>query len=318
MRTAPIRRFWAWPGELSDRGILGINRRNVRYLFDLNLRSSYKLVDDKVLTKQLCHQHGIVVPKTYAIVERFGDVKRLAEIVEQYAEFVIKPASGSGGRGIMVVVGREGRFYVGARGQRIPFSELRYHVCSTLSGLYSLAGQSDRVIIEERIMPHSVFEGLSVGGTPDVRIIVYRGSPAQAMLRLPTEASKGRANLHQGAIAAGIDLNTGRTLGGVWRNRAIVTHPDTGLAVGGLTIPYWDRILDTACSLSKALNMGYIGVDLLLDDAQGPIVLEANARPGLAVQIANRTGLMKVLADLPARISVSVAGSKSSRGALAC
>jgi alpha-L-glutamate ligase-like protein len=318
MKTGSIKRFWAWPGELSARGILGINCRNVRYLFELNPRKSYKLVDDKILTKQLCYDHGISVPKTYGVVERFGDVKRLAEIIEQHPEFVIKPASGSGGRGILVIVGREGDFYIGARGQRIPFAELRYHVCSMLSGLYSLGGQSDRVIVEQRIVPHSVFEGLSVGGTPDVRIIVYHGSPAQAMLRLATKASKGRANLHQGAIAAGIDLRTGRTLGGVWRNRAIVTHPDTGLAVGGLTIPYWNRILETACSLSRALNMGYVGVDLVLDDEQGPIVLEANARPGLAVQIANRTGLMEVLAEITEEVSVSIAGSDLRREALPC
>ena len=203
MRVTSIKRFWAWPRELSDRGILGINRRNVQYLLELNPRHTYKPVDDKVFTKQLCYAHGIAVPKTYAIVERFGDVRRLAEMIEEHPEFVVKPASGSGGNAVLVILGRDGEFAVGAKGGRIPFSELRYHVCSTLSGLYSLGGQSDPVIIEVRIVPHSVFEGLSVGETPDVRIIMYHGSPTLSMLRLPTKASKGRADLHQWAIAAG-------------------------------------------------------------------------------------------------------------------
>jgi alpha-L-glutamate ligase-like protein len=318
MHTFSIKRFWAWPRELNNQGILGINRRNIQYLFEFNPRHTYKLVDDKIFTKQVCHDHGIAVPKTYAIIERFGDVRHLSEIIEEHTEFVVKPASGSGGRGVLVIVGRDGELLIGAKGQRIPFSELRYHVCSTLSGLYSLGGQSDRVIIEERIVSHSIFEGLSIGGTPDIRVIIYQGYPALAMLRLPTNASKGRANLHQGAIAAGIDLKTGRTLGGVWHNRAIAIHPDTGLAIGGLTIPYWDRILTIAKDLSAALKMGYIGIDIVLDVKEGPVVLEANARPGLAVQIANRTGLLKVLADIDNRIFASVESYKSFQETLLC
>ena len=40
-----------------------------------------------------------------------------------------------------------------------------------------------------------------------------------AMLRLPTKASGGRANLHQGAIGAGVDLVTGVTHHAVLKNR---------------------------------------------------------------------------------------------------
>ena len=38
--------------------------------------------------------------------------------------------------------------------------------------------------------------------------------------------------------------------------------------------------------------MGYLGVDIVLDRKQGPMLLEANARPGLAIQIANGQGLI--------------------------
>jgi alpha-L-glutamate ligase-like protein len=203
----------------------------------------------------------------------------------------------------VVVTGGDRDRFARVNGSYIDFAELRYHVSTVLSGLYSLAGQPDRAIIEERIVPHPVFEGLTVDGTPDLRIVVYRAVPALAMLRLPTKASRGRANLHQGAVAAGIDLATGRTLGGVCHNRVVAAHPDTGLAVGGLAIPHWKPVLATAAALSKALRMGYIGVDIVLDRAKGPVVLEANARPGLAVQIANRTGLVKVLDDIDAWLS---------------
>ena len=38
-------------------------------------------------------------------------------------------------------------------------------------------------------------------------------------------------------------------------------------------------------------GLGYLGVDLLLDREKGPLLLELNARPGLAIQMANKSGL---------------------------
>ena len=97
-------------------------------------------------------------------------------------------------------------------------------------------------------------------------------------------------------MGVGIDLATGVTQGGVCRNRSVSTHPDTGRAIGGIAIPFWPRILSAAAALSEAVEMGYVGVDLVLDAEHGPMVLEANARPGLALQIANRQGLAPLLA----------------------
>lgn len=288
--------LWAWPWELRRTGVLGVNERNLKYLFELNPRSLYRLADDKVVTKAICKQQGIPVPQTYAVIERFGELQQLSEIVGDRQEFVVKPARGAGGRGVLVIVGRDDRLFRTAKGQTISLDELRYHISTTLSGLYSLGGQLDRVIVEQRIVPPPLFDQLAVGGTPDMRIIVFRGSPVIAMLRLPTRASKGRANLHQGAAASGIEIDTGRTFGGVCRDRAITVHPDTGAAIGGHTIPCWDKMLEAAKNLSESIGMGYIGVDIVLDAYQGPVVLEANTRPGLSVQIANRSGLLPKLA----------------------
>lgn len=45
-------------------------------------------------------------------------------------------------------------------------------------------------------------------------------------------------------------------------------------------------------NLADGLGMGYLGIDFVLDASLGPVVLEANARPGLAIQVANRQGLL--------------------------
>ncbi len=134
---------------------------------------------------------------------------------------------------------------------------MTYHLAAILSGLYSLGGQPDRAIIEQRIVRHPVFEQVAVDGTPDVRIVLYRCVPVMAMVRLPTRASRGRANLHQGAAAAGIHLTSGRTFGGVCKDRAIAVHPDTGRSIEGLEIPCWPALLAAAMNLADALELGY-------------------------------------------------------------
>lgn len=286
---------WAWPADLHRSGVVGMNARNLHYLARLNPRAHYPRLDDKVLTKQLCEANGIAVPDTYAVVERFGEIRQLDRLLGSRTEFVVKPARGAGGRGVLVVVGRDAETFELARGTRLSSAELRYHLSTILSGLYSLGGRADRAIIEQRIRPHDVFRTVSVDGTPDVRVLVYRFTPAMAMLRLPTRASGGRANLHQGAVGVGVDMETGRTRGGVWHSRAVGAHPDTGASVAGHQIPHWDAILGHAARLGRALEMGYVGVDVVLDAERGPVVLEANTRPGLAIQIANRRGLRDVL-----------------------
>jgi alpha-L-glutamate ligase-like protein len=286
------RRPFAWPHELKKAGVLGINHRNMAFIQASNPRALYPRVDDKTITKQICHEHGIPVPETYAVIRRYGDVRRFSEWIEGRSDFVIKPASGAGGRGIVVIARRSGSDFETASGRKLNQGELNYHLSTILSGLYSLGGQVDCAIVEQRIIMHPIMKGIAVGGTPDIRVILYRNVPVMAMIRLPTTASEGRANLHQGAAAAAIHLVTGRTFGGVCGGRAINRHPDTREHIAGLVIPGWHNLLSAAMKLADALEMGYIGVDFVIDVKLGSVVLEANARPGLAIQVAHRTGLL--------------------------
>lgn len=300
-------RLWAWPAELRARGVLGINRRNADFVLPANPRSHYPRVDDKLLSKKFCEARGIPVPETYAIIEQQGDIRGFPDCVRGRPQFVIKPASGSGGRGIIVVAEHNGETFRTPGGAEFELAEVRYHLSTVISGLYSLGGQQDRAIIEQRIIRHAAFERIAVGGTPDIRVVLYRCVPVMAMVRLPTRASRGRANLHQGAVAAAVDLRTGETFGGVCKDRVISEHPDTGATIDGLRIPFWEQLLDAAQKLAEALEMGYVGVDFVLDATIGPVVLEANARPGLAIQVANRCGLAHRLEYLDAQPSEAFA-----------
>jgi alpha-L-glutamate ligase-like protein len=147
-----------------------------------------------------------------------------------------------------------------------------------------------------------VFEAISFRGIPDIRIVVLLGVPVMAMIRLPTRLSRGKANLHQGAIGAGISIDEGRTLTAVWRNAVIESHPDTGNAVMDVAIPHWDTLLKMAALSYELTHLGYQGIDIVLDRDRGPLVLELNARPGLNIQIANREGLGHRLALVESNI----------------
>ncbi|MDF1662076.1 MAG: alpha-L-glutamate ligase-like protein [Planctomycetota bacterium] len=283
------------PSQLRDKGIVGINKRNADYVLMHNPRAMYPRVDDKVLTKKICVEHNIPVPATYAVIERFGDIKRVLDLLAGRKDFVVKPASGAGGRGIMVVVDFVDNEFISPSGKKTSLGEFQYHLSTILSGLYSLGSQPDVAILEQRIVRHPSLEKIAVGGTPDVRIILFRGVPVMAMMRLPTNESGGRANLHQGAIAAAVNLMTGMTSGGVCKNRAVSIHPDTQHSIEGFEIPGWKTVLEAAMRLGDGIGMGYIGVDFVVDAELGPVVLEANARPGLAIQVANRIGLRRRL-----------------------
>ncbi len=277
--------------RLKSAGVLGINRRNADYILKYNQRRFYPLVDDKVLTKKIATEVGAAVPELYGLIEIQQQVGSLAEILRDREDFVIKPAEGSQGHGIVVVVGRSEARYKCADGKLMDDAEMGYHVSNILSGIYSLGGQPDKAIIEYRVKFDPVFEAISFQGVPDVRIIVFFGVPVMAMVRLPTRMSGGKANLHKGCIGAGIDIGTGKTLTAVWRNDIVANHPDTGNPVSGVIIPKWRTLLEIASKSFELTHLGYQGIDLVLDRDLGPLILELNARPGLNIQIANREGL---------------------------
>lgn len=276
---------------LHDAGVLGINRRNSEYTLRWNKRRFYPRVDDKLVTKRLCQQAGIPVPTLLATARHEYEARSLLEKLEPYEDFVLKPSRGAMGNGIVVITGRMPGGFRRSGDRFMSHDDFLYHVSGIIAGLYSLAGHLDAAMIEERLVVHPEIAELCWDGIPDVRVIVYRGVPVMAMTRLPTRRSGGRANLHQGAIGAGVDLATGRTHHAVLSNRPVREHPDTGNAIVGRQITAFDRILDIAVRATDPTELGYVGADVVVDARHGPMVLEMNARPGLAIQIANRTGL---------------------------
>lgn len=289
-------RWFLTPRELRERGVVGINMRNARYLLPNNPRRLYRLVDDKLQTKALAEREGLSAPETYAVIRSPRDAARLEQKLAAHAAFVIKPACGSGGKGVLVIDGRDdqGRF-LKSSGAALTLDEVRHHVANILAGLFSLSGQRDCAIAEYRVRPAKELTNISFQGAPDIRIVMLHGYPVMAMLRAATRESDGRANLHQGALGIGIDLASGRTVRAVHHGRPVTRHPDLDVDLIGIQMPGWRSILDIAVTCQEMTGLGYLGVDIMIDESLGPLMIEVNARPGLAIQMANGEGLLRRL-----------------------
>jgi alpha-L-glutamate ligase-like protein len=283
---------WISPLSLRQLGIMGMNRRNIGYIAQYNPRHRYPLVDNKLKSKVVAQKARLRVPDLLHVVETQHDIEGIEAQLKDLSEFAIKPARGSGGKGIVVIVGRDGDNYVKSSGALLTLQDIKRHVTNTLSGLHSLGGRPDVVIIEALVKVSPYFSAISYEGVPDIRLIVFKGYPVMGMLRLATHASDGKANLHQGAVGVGIDIATGRSVSAVQHNQLVTHHPDTGESLQHLQVPDWKTMLLLAARCYEVTGLGYLGCDIVVDAVRGPLLLEMNARPGLSIQIANNQGLL--------------------------
>lgn len=278
--------------------VLGMNRRNSEFIFKQNPLELYQLVDNKILTKQVLSAKSIPTPIMYFTIQSYFELKDLQNRVKPFSNFVVKPANGFGGEGVLIVNQVHENGFETAGGTWLNRLKFTDHVQDILSGIYSLNQMQDHVLCEEKLEADPAVAALTYKGIPDIRVVLFRGVPVMAMLRLSTKKSNGKANLHQGGIGAGIDLLTGRTTHAIYGKQYIDHHPDSGEPLIGAQIPTWDNILELASRCFEAAPLGYMGVDIVLDPRRGPMVLELNVRPGLMIQMANRMGLKPILAKL--------------------
>lgn len=277
--------------------VVGINRRNVTLVYPNNARTDFPFADDKLLAKERFAAAGVPVPETLATCDGLFAVPGTVAALRGRGRFVVKPANGSGGGGILVVGewAADHGVWVRAGGRALTTVQLERHLADVVFGVHSNQLE-DRAFVERRVEPHPFFAALWADGLCDVRVITLRGAPVLSMIRVPTAESGGRANLHQGGLGIAVDLATGRTFRAVHHGRAIERHPESGAPLVGLELPGWTAILEASRRAAAAVPLGYLGTDVVVDRERGPLVLEINARPGLEIQNVNALGLGAALA----------------------
>ena len=277
--------------------VLSMNRRNLHFIYPRNARKYFPIADDKLLAKEVLTPVGVPMPQTYRIYSHFFELRDLEKDLAPYHDFVIKPAQGSAGNGIIVIAGRDDDGNWRSVGGKIyTLYDLQKHITDILYGIYSF-DLGDQAVIERRVEQHPEMLRLSPLGLADVRIILCDEKPVMAMSRIPTKLSNGKANLHQGAIGVAIDLETGVSTHARLLGEEITHHPDTDIPLLDCHIPCWPEIVEVALRAAQAVPLKYLGVDIVVS-TEGPMLLEINVRPGLEIQNVNQRGMLTVLESL--------------------
>lgn len=282
---------------LGNGPVLGMNSRNRNYVNRLNSTELLDLAADKLRSKDVLQEHDVPVAKTYAVCRSFRELPEFVQTLSDLGAFALKPNRGSQGNGIMIIRGRDGKDFVSASGKIRTAEDLSRHVGEILNGSFSQSGDEDYAYVEPLLSQHSELSELSDFGLSDIRVILHKQRPVSAMLRLPTEKSGGKANLHQGAIGLAIDIETGKVTNAALKGITTPEHPDTGAELIGFKIPKWRQIVDISIAAAEAVPLGYIGVDICIDEDRGPLVLEVNGRPGIEIQNVQQKGLVESLTD---------------------
>jgi alpha-L-glutamate ligase-like protein len=276
--------------------ILGLNARSNLFSYKYNTAAAKRRANSKLATKRALKKAGVPVPATYV---KFVTPRKVLKFDwgSLPDSFALKPNKGLGGEGILVAKkrtkDREG--WVLVNKNIVTPEDLKLHAMDILEGAFSMKNVPDVAFVEEYIGRHKVFRKYAYRGFPDLRVIVFNKVPVMAMMRVPTKESGGRANLHQGAIAVGIDIATGITTKANWHGKYIKYKPGTERKLHGIKIPNWTKVLKMAIECSIATELDYLGADIVLHPQKGPMVLELNFQPGLSIQLANVVGLRKRL-----------------------
>jgi len=257
-----------------------------------------EIADSKLLCKRILKKNNLGVSTLIAKIKNYEELDAF-DFGTLPDSFALKPNRGFGGEGIIVVYARKKNnplVWIKANGSTLTAEDLKNHIRNIIDGSFSLSNIPDIAFFEERLKLLKLFKPYAFKGIPDIRIIIFNSVPVMAMLRLPTRASDGKANLQQGAIGVGIDLATGTTTSAILGKSHIIEYvPGTRLALSGIKIPYWNNILRMAVDAQRVSQLGFLGADVAIDRDRGPVILELNARPGLSIQLANLSGLKERL-----------------------
>jgi len=275
--------------------ILTLNVRNRDFISKYNKKHDL-LYLTKNETKSRLLPAGIAMPLTYMVIAKYDEIPMFYDFLAHHpnTEFVIKPNRGHVGKGILVINKLVGKRYISVSGRALELSQLSTHIERVLKARFS-RGKTDAALIEERIQPHKNLRNLYSGGLLDIRVICLQGYPVMAMLRLPTNKSHGKANLHRGAIGAGLRLSSGEIFHAIYKRKNVSAHPDTKYKFIGFKFPDWSKVLTLAVRAQVISGLGFAGIDLCVDERKGLLIMEVNKRPGLEIQIANQAGLLKRL-----------------------
>ena len=238
--------------------------------------------------KRILLQHGIATPPWYGYFhpqhgrcandKPLTNASELTTLLETLLDrqITLKRVVGSGGQGFL-------SFLVRRDDNEIRLEHPLTHAQIRIADLLNmLQREHTGYLIEHYLVQHPVLARLNPDSVNTLRIWATR--EAEQLRVVGSFLRVGRRHVLVDNTAAGglictIDEQTGRLLelssGDLWR-KVYDTHPDTGIAVAGLAVPFFHEAETLACqALACFPDMAIAGLDIAITE-QGPAVIEIN------------------------------------------
>jgi hypothetical protein len=267
-------------------------RENIAWL----INGAPQFFDQKLVLKHLLITHGFRQSEAFALVARAGTgaqldplgnrsrLVSLAELEEAMradgGQFIVKPQDGAEGVGVALVTERDGTLMRRRRGAWAP---------------YSIKPVPRTLLVERQLTQHPFWQAFFPEAANTMRLLTMwtpgEAEPfiAVAAQRIGTVRSAPTDNFAQGGLAVPIRLDTG-TLGPAQliptssRAARFAQHPENGVAIEGVQLPFWDRICATALAAARVVGFArYVGWDLLVDPEGTPMIIEGNTNAGVQI-----------------------------------
>ena len=242
--------------------VIGLNKRNRDFIMRYNTPRDIAFAKSKLDTKKWLHEIRMPTPNTLAVIHTTRDARTFLDSASRPSGFVIKPNRGAMGNGVQVVSTPFGPDQPVTRLR----AQLYWQFCRILAGEFSGSHAVECALVEERVGSEAFALPICGFASADLRILCCNGRIVLAMLRLPTQESAGRSNLHQGGVGVGIDLESGAMLHAIHKHKVIKNHPDTGVRLTGNRVPNWlNQVLPLSTEMATKCPIKYCGLDLMID-----------------------------------------------------
>lgn len=202
-----------------------------------------------------------------------------------HPSFIVKPATGSGGRGIYI----------------------EHKSDCTDREVFDTIMEKGPAVIEEIIVQAPEMEALHPGSLNTVRIPTIKTRTDTIIFHPRLRIGTGSSivdNAASGGILAPIDSKTGvvSQRGITKLGQYCIVHPDSNVVLPGFRIPKWEQLVAMVKELADVVDgVHYVGWDCALTE-NGWIMIEGNLHGQFGEQYATKVGLKEELEQIIALI----------------
>jgi hypothetical protein len=247
-------------------------------------------LEDKLRFSAHAQLNGLAAIPTIAELTD-GDID--AEIPRR--DLFVKPRHGQSGRSAMAWTYRRDNdtYQLVGTDKAVDRSELTREIM--------LRAGRQPMLVQPRLSSHGDIAGLALDAVPTCRVVTIidetgQPEPVLAVFRMPSRPSTVVDDVRTGAIAAAVDLSSGRLTSAASLNRSsyhrFARHPHTSAPIEDAVLPDWPSVLRLASDGHRCFpSYVFVSWDVALTP-DGPTLIEGNATIGVdALQRVHLTPL---------------------------